>query len=101
MTLSEKQAEARAAQELAARANEEAALRYATLFATEDGQWVLEDLKKKVGFNQRVFIRTGQGTVNALHAAIKDGERAVICDILQMIESAKPKEPKKKQKRTP
>ena len=54
---------------------------YHRLFAGEDGQRVLEDLKGNFGFKHPAFLPRRAGGYDPYHAAIRDGQRQVLLHI--------------------
>lgn len=58
----------------------------AAVLGTEDGKALMAYLQAKFGLRKRVFIATERGEVNALRAAIRDGERAVVDHLLELAE---------------
>ena len=74
----EKQARAKAAEAERRKQAERIEQLAAAVFGTKDGQEWLEHLQARFGLMERVFIGREGGEVNALRAAIRDGERAVV-----------------------
>lgn len=54
---------------------------YRRCFATEDGQRVLEDLRRKFGLEGLVFKPAENGRYDYLAAALRDGQRRVMSEI--------------------
>lgn len=50
----------------------------AAVFQTDDGHELLDHLCRRFGLQDRVFIPNDRGDINALRAAVRDGERAVV-----------------------
>ena len=63
---------------------------YADVFAGETGQEVLAHLAKRFDLLGRTFIAADRGDLNALRAAVRDGERAVVNHILSLVKQGKP-----------
>lgn len=64
----------------------------AAVFSTDDGREMLEYLVKRFDLAGRTFLPIGErGEINALRAAVRDGERAVIAHLLALARAANPK----------
>jgi hypothetical protein len=63
----------------------------AELFATDAGKEILGHLVARFDVTGRCFLPCGdRGDVNALRAAVRDGERAAIMHLVRMIRSGNP-----------
>ncbi len=93
MTLDEKIAAQKTAQETRAKTEERLSHVTAELFASDGGRELLTHLAKRYDILGRTFIANDRGEINALKAAIRDGERAVVNHLLQMIRVGDPKYP--------
>lgn len=76
--ITEKQARAKALEAERRKQGERLAQVAAAVLGTADGQELLAHLGARFGLAERVFIARESGEVNALRAAIRDGERAVV-----------------------
>lgn len=90
MTINEKIAAAGAEQERRGKDADRISQLYADVFATETGQEVLMHLAKRFDLLGRTFIAADRGDLNALRAAVRDGERAVVNHILNLVKAGKP-----------
>jgi hypothetical protein len=59
-----------------------------SVFRTEDGKELLAHLIKRFDLAGRIFIVGDKGEVNALRAAIRDGERACVRHLLDLCRKA-------------
>lgn len=82
--ITEKQAKARAAEAERRKQHDRLAQVAAAVLGTQDGQELLAHLQARFGLNERVFILGEKGEVNALRAAIRDGERAVVSYLMTL-----------------
>lgn len=76
--ISDKQASASAVQDSFRKDQDRLSQQIADVFSTETGQEVLGHLVKRFDLTGRSFLATDRGEVNALRAAVRDGERAVV-----------------------
>ena len=60
----------------------------AAVFSTDDGRDVLHYLVKRFDLCGRSFLAGDKGDVNALRAAVRDGERAVVNHLISRARSA-------------
>lgn len=90
MSLQEKQAAASAVQDQRAKDRDRVCQQFAAVFSTDDGREVLAMLVKRFDLLGRTFLATERGDVNALRAAVRDGERAAVQFIFQTIRAAAP-----------
>jgi hypothetical protein len=77
-TIREKQACASEAQESYRKEQDRINQMMAAVFGSDDGQQVLAHLIKRYDLTGRSFLAGEKGDVNALRAAVRDGERAVV-----------------------
>jgi ketosteroid isomerase-like protein len=91
--IGDKQAAAAVVQDQRAKERDRLAQQFAAVFSTDDGREVLALLAKRFDLLGRTFQATDRGDVNALRAAVRDGERAAIHFIFQSIRAAKPDYP--------
>ena len=91
--IGDKQAQASAVQDARAKDRDRLAQQFAAVFSTDDGRDVLALLAKRFDLLGRTFQAGERGDVNALRAAVRDGERAAIHFIFQSIRAAKPDYP--------
>lgn len=90
MTINEKIAANGIEQERRQKDADRTAQLYADVFAGEAGQEVLAHLAKRFDLLGRTFIAADRGDLNALRAAVRDGERAVVNHILNLVKTGKP-----------
>ena len=90
MNIAEKLAMAGAEQERRRKDIDRTAQLYADVFSTESGQEVLAHLAKRFDLLGRTFIAADRGDLNALRAAVRDGERAVVNHILTLVKTGMP-----------
>jgi hypothetical protein len=90
MNIDEKLAMAGAEHERRRKDSDRTAQLYADVFSTEAGQEVLQHLAKRFDLLGRTFIAADRGDLNALRAAVRDGERAVVNHILSLVKTGKP-----------
>jgi hypothetical protein len=63
----------------------------AEVFASEPAKELLRHLATRFDVTGRTFIPSGErGDVNALRAAVRDGERAAVMHLLRMIRTGNP-----------
>lgn len=62
---------------------------FEAVFTTDDGQKALAHLQARFDLTGRVFLPDSRGEVNALRGGIRDGERAVVRYILDLVHLAK------------
>jgi hypothetical protein len=89
-SISDKQAISQLSQDNRRKDHERLCQQMAEVFGTEAGQEILKYLVQRFDLLGRTFIATDRGDVNALRAAVRDGERAVVAHLLQTIRKAKP-----------
>jgi len=82
--ITEKQARAKALEAERRKQTERLGQVAAAVLRTEDGKELLEHLWNRFGLTERVFILGEKGEVNALRAAIRDGERAVVAYLIAL-----------------
>lgn len=87
-TIEEKQAALRAEQERLRRDQERICHVAAEIFDTDNGRELLSHLCKRFDILGRSFLVTDRGEVNALRAGVRDGERAAVNYLIQMIRLA-------------
>lgn len=90
-TLTDKQDHARSIQE--ARGNDQKRLAQiaADVFAGDTAKELLDHLVKRFDVTGRVFLPCGErGDVNALRAAVRDGERAAVMHLVRLIRAGNP-----------
>lgn len=89
--IAEKQAEAARAHEKHLADQKRLCQLAADVFASDAGKELLAHLVKRFDVLGRVFIPCGErGDVNALRAAVRDGERAAVMHLLRMIREGNP-----------
>ena len=89
--ITDKQAAARTAHENQLKDQNRLAQLAADVFASEAGKELLEHLVKRFDVCGRTFIPCGdRGDVNALRAAVRDGERAAVMHLVRMIRAGNP-----------
>jgi hypothetical protein len=89
-TLSEKQAAASALADQRKKDAERVFAQFAEVFKTDTGREVFSHLWRRFDVEGRAFLTSERGEVNALRAAVRDGERAAIKYILTAIRRADP-----------
>lgn len=92
-TLDERMAAAKANEHNRAIELDRTAQLAAAVFDTENGRELLGYLAKRYDLLGRVFIPSDRGDVNALRAATRDGERAVVNHLLKLVRKANEKFP--------
>lgn len=60
------------------------------VFSTPDGAELLTHLCQRFELTGRTFIPGDRGEINALRAAVRDGERAMVNYLILLIRSANP-----------
>jgi len=83
-SLEQRQAAATAQQAAHREANDRLAAIASEKFGDANGQELLEHLIKRFDLTGRTFITTERGEVNALRAAVRDGERAAVQHLLKL-----------------
>lgn len=76
--ISDKQAAAGAVQDSFRKDADRLNQQIADVFSTDTGREVLAHLIKRFDLTGRTFLASEKGDVNALRAAVRDGERAVV-----------------------
>jgi hypothetical protein len=87
--LTDKQALAQASQDQRRKDQDRLCQLAVELFDSESGRELLKHLVERFDLLGRTFLATDRGEVNALRAAVRDGERAVVSHLLRMIRKAK------------
>lgn len=90
-TLEDRIQAAKAAEANRAKDLDRLAQQAAGVFSSDDGKELLGHLVERFGVLGRTFIPTDRGEVNALRAATRDGERAAVIYLLNLIRKADPK----------
>jgi len=89
--LSEKQAVATAANQQHLNDQKRLCQIAADVFASEPGKELLAHLVARFDVTGRTFLPSGErGDVNALRAAVRDGERAAVMHLVRMIRNGNP-----------
>lgn len=63
---------------------------YHRVFKTDEGKLVLEDLRRAFGTDYPAFRADKEGRYDALHAALRDGQRQVLLHIDLILASTTP-----------
>jgi hypothetical protein len=87
-TLSEKRAAATAAEAERHKREDRLAQVALAVLRTDDGRELLAHLVKRFDLTGRTFLSGDKGEVNALRAAIRDGERAVVRHLIDLARKA-------------
>lgn len=87
-TLREKQLTAAEAQENHLKEADRMNQIYAAVLSTDDGRAMLSNLIKQFNLVGRTFLPGEKGDVNALRAAVRDGERSVVNYMIQRARAA-------------
>jgi hypothetical protein len=90
MNIDEKLAKAAAENDRRRKDVDRVAQLYAAVFSSPDGQEVLAHLAKRFDLCGRTFIPAERGELNALRAAVRDGERAVVQYVLSAVRTGNP-----------
>jgi len=91
MNIADKLAESKIAQDNRRKDQDRLCQIAAEVFASDAGQELLGHICQRFDLLGRTFIASvDRGDVNALRAAIRDGERAAVNYLLSMIRSANP-----------
>jgi hypothetical protein len=89
--ISDKQADAKHARENQLKEQNRLAQLAADVFASDAGKELLEHLVKRFDVCGRTFIPFGdRAEVNALRAAVRDGERAAVMHLVRLIRAGNP-----------
>jgi hypothetical protein len=87
-TLDEKQALLRAAQDARGKDQQRLGQVALAVLRTDDGRELLAHLVKRFDLSGRTFMAGEKGEVNALRAAIRDGERAAVRYLIDLARRA-------------
>ena len=87
-TLSEKRAALASAETDRQRREERIAQVALAVFQTTDGQELLAHLVRRFDLTGRVFLASDRGEVNAVRAALRDGERAAVRHLIDLCRRA-------------
>ena len=87
-TLTERRAAAAAAEAERHKREDRISQTALAVLRTEDGKELLVHLVKRFDLTGRTFMAGDKGEVNALRAAIRDGERAVVRHLIDLARKA-------------